>query len=211
MRRYALIASLLVILPIVGLVAWQHYLDHARSHRSLTVSYQDANSVELWRGDQLITPVKASGDKVEVRRMASDYTVKYRGDERFADGEVVVGIDVSEITIEPAFSSSVLADIYRDEQASIESVIYEEYPDIEALYDITNDRLYQRGEWYGATLTYSGDSLFNRDNLGIILQKTDGKWQLITKPPMPSVNIYTYPDTPINLLQSVNDALFSDN
>jgi hypothetical protein len=92
------------------------------------------------------------------------------------------------------------------EQSEIKTTLTAEYPAISTLYVVTPGKLYERGEWYGTTLTLKApDQLSNsRDTLRVLMQKKDGKWTVRTGPPQLLLSTKEYPDVPKSVLQDIN-------
>lgn len=78
------------------------------------------------------------------------------------------------------------------------------YPDAANLYIINKGNLYDRGQWYGTTLTYRGTDTDNRDTLRVLMEKKDSKWTVRTTPPQPLLSTASYPDVPKAILQNIN-------
>lgn len=208
--RYLLIG---IVLGLFLLLGEYLYLNQTRSTRQLVVNYSDAHSVNLHREidgeDYVMSRNISNGSTVDLERMAEGYSIHYAGNDGFADGQRQISLDDDVIDIKPALSDKVLADKYVTEKDAILAALYKEYPDAKELYKLTSDRLYEQADWFGAVLDYNSDARFNRDNLGLVMHKTDGSWTVVTKPPMPSLNKYAYPDTPIYILEAINKQLFS--
>lgn len=208
-KKHIFIGLALVIIPAILLVSEHLYLSHARSVKQVVVNHSDVSSVELWHGDDKVQSNIADGTSLSIKLLDTNYELRYTGNQGFSDGKIDIPKYAERVSITPSYSDEVLAKTYSKEKSAIVGVLRSAYPDSEELYDIKNDRLYQRGDWFGATLEYKGNSYFGRDSLGLIMQKVDGRWKLITDPPMPSVNIHTYPGTPMSVLDAVNSQLFS--
>lgn len=93
------------------------------------------------------------------------------------------------------------------EKPTIQGVLMAAYPKIGTDYTIVREQLFDKGQWYGALLTYKGTDLDNRDTLRVLMQKKDGAWVLRTTPPQPLLAAKQYPDVPRSVLQSINRAV----
>lgn len=97
--------------------------------------------------------------------------------------------------------------LLKAEQPTITSVLTATYPKITTDYTINPGRLYDQGQWYGTTLTYTGSDSMNRDTLRVLLQKKNGIWTIRTHPPEPLLSTIEFPDVPKSVLQSINKAI----
>ena len=90
------------------------------------------------------------------------------------------------------------------EQAAIDAVLIEKYPKIATDYVINKGQLFEKGKWYGTTLTYKGSDIDNRDTLRVLMEKKDDTWTLLTTPPRPILSAKEFPDIPKSILQTIN-------
>ncbi len=104
----------------------------------------------------------------------------------------------------PKPSADELSAMLDDEMEAIADALTSAYPDAANLYTINKGKLYDRGQWYGTTLTYRGPDTDNRDTLRILMQKKGNKWIVRTTPPQPLLSTVTYPDVPKEILQNIN-------
>ena len=83
-------------------------------------------------------------------------------------------------------------------------VLTAKFPTAVDLYTINQGQLFDRGQWYGTTLTYRGSDEDNRDTLRVLMQKKDGVWIVRTTPPQLLLSQKSYPDVPKAILQTIN-------
>lgn len=93
------------------------------------------------------------------------------------------------------------------EKPTIHGALLAAYPKISTDYTITREQLFDKGQWYGALLTYKGTDTDNRDTLRVLMQKKDGAWALRTTPPRMLLAAKQFPDVPRSVLQSINRAV----
>jgi len=207
MKRYIA----LFIVTIVALTAGYFTLSHYRTTKEFTVNYENITSATLYErsveGADVVKESVASGETIRIDQVSEDYFVEYRADNEFADGEADIDPYTDSITIEPGFSAEKLSSLYTVEKTAIMASMKSKYKDINELYEIKNDQLYQYGEWFGATLQYKGDSFFNKDNVGLVMQKKGNSWIVVTDPPLPLINSYKYDDMPQAVAESINKQL----
>lgn len=102
-----------------------------------------------------------------------------------------------------SYTDEKLAAMLVGEQTAINKAIVDRYPEQMKNYEIKNGRLYNQGEWFGATL-YSKDRE-NLDDLKIILKKDKGQWTVATTPPDIVLSQPVYKNIPFNILSQVNN------
>lgn len=90
------------------------------------------------------------------------------------------------------------------ELPTITNVMTAAYPKIATDYIVSKGRLYDKGQWYGAVLTYRGTDAMNRDTLRVLLEKKNGAWEMHTTPPEPLLSAKKYKNIPVSILKSIN-------
>ena len=90
------------------------------------------------------------------------------------------------------------------EESTILGVLTTAYPKITTDYNIAEGKLYDKGEWYGTTLTYRGKENLSRDTLRVLMQKKQGLWVLRTTPPQILLSTVEFPDVPKSVLMQIN-------
>ncbi|RYF29645.1 MAG: hypothetical protein EOO17_00455 [Chloroflexi bacterium] len=94
--------------------------------------------------------------------------------------------------------------LLQTELPTLAEVLTTKFPAAVDLYTINQGKLYDRGQWYGTTLTYRGSDEDNRDTLRVLMQKKDGVWIVRTTPPQLLLSQKSYPDVPKTILQTIN-------
>ena len=97
-----------------------------------------------------------------------------------------------------------LDNLLQTEQPTLAEVLTAKFPTAVDLYTINQGQLFDRGQWYGTTLTYRGSDEDNRDTLRVLMQKKDGVWIVRTTPPQLLLSQKSYPDVPKAILQTIN-------
>lgn len=90
------------------------------------------------------------------------------------------------------------------EQSVINGVLVGKFPLVATDYTVNKGQLFDKGQWYGTTLTYKGQDINNRDTLRVLMHKEGGVWKLLTTPPRPLLSIKEFPDVPKTILQAIN-------
>ncbi len=180
------------------------------SLRQLTVTYQNIHDVSIYKSSALdagkglkpAATITRSGEVIKLPK--GTYTVHYTGDEgyltRFQEFKLSKN---QEVRIDPDYSEARLASLLKEEQGSIHQAVLTEYPNT-ALYAFKGDKLYKKGDWFGAALIYQGTDIFNFDTVRVIAHKENGVWKVSTSPPTIVIDKYTYPDIPVEVLRDVN-------
>lgn len=110
-------------------------------------------------------------------------------------------------TASPKPTADQLEKMRDTELPTIKTVITTAYPLVATDYIINKGALFDRGQWYGTTLSYHGKDMMNRDTLRVLLQKKDGVWTLRTKPPVPLLSVEAFPDVPKDILKAINQPI----
>jgi hypothetical protein len=104
----------------------------------------------------------------------------------------------------PSLTKTQLDQELQAELPTITSVITGVYPKVASDYTINKGQLFDKGEWYGTTLSYHGSDTLNRDTLRVLLQKKQNVWIMRTTPPVPLLSAELLPDVPKSVLKTIN-------
>lgn len=155
------------------------------SHDSLLKTVNASRDISLQNGSYYIKP---SGNHIDISKI--NFTVNNK--------------DTS-ITINPDYSTEYLASLLKTEASSIQQTLTSTYGTTLNGFYVNPGYLYQKGGWYGTTLTQkvevSGDT---GDVYRIILQKKGDAWAVITKPQL-VLSSSVYRDTPVYIVNIVNN------
>lgn len=113
--------------------------------------------------------------------------------------------DTATIDTPFSYTEDYLDTLLKKEQADAQAVLYEAYPSAKNTYRLRHEKLYERGNIYGAILVARtpGD---NSDTLRVVMKKQKGKWTLLSTPPSPFLGAPDYPDIDIDTLADINRA-----
>lgn len=100
-----------------------------------------------------------------------------------------------------------LSEQLKSELPTILGVLNSKYPKIATDYVVNSGQLFDRGEWFGTTLSYRGTDTANRDTLRVLLQKVNGIWKIRTTPPEMILSAKDYPDVPKSILKAINQPI----
>ncbi|QHN42254.1 hypothetical protein GII36_00020 [Candidatus Mycosynbacter amalyticus] len=146
-------------------------------------------------------------DNQPVKLKKGTYQVRSVGAHIAADRHAqVIDGSTSNITAEFGYSRSYLDTLYLGEQQVIESTLIAAYPKVATDYDIRHGKLYHLGEVYGASLVMRDQSNDNADILHVLMEKKNGSWIILSKPPMPILSAPLYPSISRNILVDINRA-----
>ena len=200
----------LVVMVLLASLGGLHYYN---SFTTLSVSWADIDRVEVYEinsskeNQDSPPPVKTihrSGDTVKLHK--GRYFVYFIGDpgyeSRYRPADLSDGPRV--INFKPNYSDDHLRTQLKAELPTILSVLRNTLPAL-ASYQVQEGQLYSRGEWYGTTLVYKGNDIFNSDTLRLVMHQVDGKWLLVTGQPNIGLSKFDYPDVPKAILSSVNN------
>lgn len=117
--------------------------------------------------------------------------------------QLTVDSTTDEVEVTFHYTSDRLDTLYAQEATVIEAVIAKRYPKLSSLYDMTHAELYGTGDIFGATLV-ARDEGDNSDTLRILLEKREGVWIVISKPPVPVLTVVDFPDIDRDILLDIN-------
>jgi len=205
--RFIIIGTLIAI--VAGVTGYTYY-SYVNSFQLLTVTYSQKESpLTLYANpeDENSSPKEiqtvTSGEEMKLKK--GNYTLRAKG-KMIADYEKSISLKDEPISTSVAYqySENYLASLLLSEQIKISKVLLSAYPKLPNLYDQSRQKLYGRGDFYGEILTYKGDDSDNRDTLRVLMQKKNGKWIVITKPPQINLSIEEYPFVPKSALIDIN-------
>jgi len=205
-----LVASFIAVLVlIVGIVMLGNYLNS----QPVQVDFENVTKVDVYdaQPDQdnpsPVATITSSGSSVRLQKDTRHFFA-YEGAEGYASGTTEftpTGQENATVTISPYFSDAKLDALLDDELDAIRQTLRTKYGSPVNDYELQRGKLYKFGEWYGTTLKYVGDDIFNSDTLRVVLGKDDaGTWSVATDPPSISLSKFLFPDVPVEILRDVN-------
>lgn len=199
---------LFFLFSILILVCGFYASYYNKSRNTLVINYQNIQSIKLYsikgfEKGETAGDISQSGQEIKLEK--GKYVVQYDAVDGYEDS--IVELDFSEkrqvINLDPNYDTLRLDAILKKELKTIHGSLKNELPNID-VYDVRQGRLYKKGDWYGTVLIYKGSDLFNSDSLRVVMKKENGKWVIKTNPPSISLNKYSYPDVPEDILRDVN-------
>lgn len=211
-KRFWLISAGLLVCLIIGVLIY--FVNYFSSLQKVTITFKNIPKVSIYHysdiqdGSSSQTPkpiktTKTSGKTFELRK--GKYIIQYEGTEGY-EGRFVsfnLGDTPKKISLSPDFTKEKLEKILTNELPSINTTIAAEYPRV-TLYEIQRGNLLKNGEWYVSSLKYIGSDQYNDDTLKIVLKKSNNSWEVASHPPNISLNKYSNPNIPIEILVAAN-------
>ena len=172
----------------------------------LRVSFINVQKVDAYNSDNRQSPaysITKSADDLKLKH--GGYYIHAYGSDGYADTYKTVTMTSrhQSIDIKPYYSQAHLDTLLTSELSSIQSTLSNQFDNLPQ-YQVQKGTLYHFGEWYGTSLKYIGNDLFNADTLHVVLQKTNGQWKVVTTEPSISLSKLTYPDIPRDVIESFN-------
>lgn len=199
-KRVLLIAGLVLILGILGLI---NYLNN---QTTLKLTWIHAVRAEIYDSENSSQPIKVtnvSGTTLHLNKKV--YYVRYTGSDGYESSSKLVDLSNASqrVYYDPPYSEVHLQDILKNEGPVIQSALGSAFPAINQ-YKVQSEHLYKNGEWYGATLEYIGNDIFNSDTLRVVAHKVDGRWSIPVDHPDITLSALLYPKVPVDVLDAVN-------
>lgn len=200
MKKNIITILIIIILIIVGVVTY----NYINSFHNVSFYFEQNNSkVEIYNNKyKIINSFKSNTFNLSLEK--GEYYYKVIGDKYSSVTYPFKVIDKSEkINITPDYSDSYLALLLVNEKDDILNNLNNTYSKIIDNYKISNERLFKRGEWFGATIDKKTNNNFT-DTYKVIFHKVNNKWEMVRYPEI-VLTKYNYPDVPIEILNSLND------
>ena len=216
MRRLLVVLSLIIGISGVAFVIYQ------RSYQTLTITFNDSRSgvvvdVYKYNGDNDTNTVKPTdlvesnislNTSLKLRRGGYRILSKKNTSYQQIDEQINLADSVESVVIDPSYSNSELAAQLQNEQQAINKSLLSTFPNLQSLYTVGQQELFNKGEWYSATLEYKGFDYQNNDRLLVVAHKTKGVWAVITKPPEQTISNKKYPQIPRDIVIATNRKIF---
>lgn len=184
-----------VVLLLMNYLSWHDVtFNLSEGTKSITV-YDDSTS-------SVVGSLDKSGT---LRLREGSYYVVLSGDTVSEDViDITINSTTKNIDINPYFSTEYLAEHFKGEIVSINTVIKDKYSAILGNWVVEDGTFYHFGDWYtGSMYQPPNEQGGGGDNYGIILKKVNGEWQIAATPRI----IFRYADykeIPTDIIDSVN-------
>lgn len=210
------IRSLIVLIVLIIVISCLGFITYSSARNSTKIIFSSTNtekvsvySVAKTTGDGEPKLIKHLSSPTETLTLlkGEEYRVVYEAKDGYSDGEKNIRTDytLKRVDIKPLLSDESLSKMFTQaDLLEISSVFVATFPEDSQLYSLNPGKLLYDGTWYGATLTYRGDDVFNDDGLKIVFRKEAGKWEVKTTPPDITLSKYIYPEIPEEVLRATN-------
>ena len=187
LTKIAIILLGLIGVSLVGFQIWQE----VNSYSKVTFKFDLKEGKATIRGNN--TPEIEINNNQTLKLKHGNYRISTSGE----------GI-ANNVNVNFSYNKERLMSILDSERSDIENAIYNQYPNINDLYSIYNQAVYNQGEYYGATLNFRDQTSDQRDTLHILAKKENGKWRVLSLPPSPVLSAPKYPNVPKEILRKIN-------
>jgi hypothetical protein len=109
------------------------------------------------------------------------------------------------VVVSPAYSKTHLDTVLKTEQSAITTSFLTRYSHIISNYVVCNGSLYDRGQWYAATLSQKKQSPADSvDTYRFVMKKEGGTWSIVANPRI-VLSKFDFNDIPIAVLSNANN------
>ena len=132
------------------------------------------------------------------------FTVDYTGNGDYASGSESIPNERSvTIEIKPDYSEEKYKTLLDENIDSIKQVLLEKYPKADE-YSMDAGKMTEYGEYYCTKLIYKGTYSNDSDDLRVVFQQKEGKWQVVAEPSI-ILTQKNNPDVPFKILSIANN------
>lgn len=132
------------------------------------------------------------------------FTVDYIGNGDYASGSESIPNERSvTIEIKPDYSEEKYKTLLDENIDSIKQVLLEKYPKADE-YSMDAGKMTEYGEYYCTKLIYKGTYSNDSDDLRVVFQQKEGKWQVVAEPSI-ILTQKNNPDVPFKILSIANN------
>ena len=189
-------ASVIIIAAIVG---WLIYT----SYSTVTFTFDDENGRANIASTETGEITIAHNQTIRLKK--GEYTLNQFGEHIHTDSRAIMIEDSAQtIAVSFHYTPEYLEKQYEKEAAAIRSALLQEYPRLSQLYRISGSALYEKGQYYGAKLTYRDTKAANRDSLRVLMKKEDDTWRVMSRPPTPVLSAPDFPEVASATLETNN-------
>lgn len=194
----AIIVATVVI--IVGVILWNYLIFQKVVTLNPTAGTTIAIGSQVGEGTDIGTLLTKTSTKQILRLEPGHYVVQYSGTKDYQDQSIVINIvETTELTTPKLkLTQNKLDALLAIEKPAAQNAFSLVF-DVDG-YNITDDKLYQQGDWYSARLVPNNSSL---DTLRVIMKKENGQWKVAAGPSI-IFFIGDYPNIPQNVISVTN-------
>lgn len=214
--------ALVVIFIVLGAGLFS-FLE-ATSKRNLTITIPEGlqgYSVGIYRagkGAQAAAPESFIDTKNLIKEITAtttislkqgSYVVANKKNNDYEQQAETVTLDKkpAEITMKATYSNNKLADLLTANRSAVQQAVTTAIP-LAKNYKFGAEKLFQNGDWYGATLipnlSIEQERVTYVDKYHVIAHKESGTWKVLTPVPSLILSQVAYPDIPFDVLSETN-------
>ena len=212
--RSILIFTFVAAIFIGALIyAWDFFI----TQKVVKIIPSSNTSIEISSTDTKKEIIKTTNTK-DVRLRPGKYLFTYSGTSEYQEKseKITISSSIEIRTPSLSYTDQKLSQLLEAETATIQDALFKTIQKSD--YSISSEKLYITGNWYGAQLkpinwydvyakTTAGgsipDGIDSKDILKVIMEKVDGKWEVITKPSL-VFSIDDYPKIPESVIRAVD-------
>lgn len=199
LTKIAIILLGLIGVLLVGFQIWQE----VNSYSKVTFKFDLKEGKATIRGNN--TPEIEINNGQTLKLKHGNYRISTSGEGIDNSTQFIeINHKTNDVNVNFSYNKERLMSILDSERSDIENAIYNQYPNINDLYSIYNQAVYNQGEYYGATLNFRDQTSDQRDTLHILAKKENRKWRVLSLPPSPVLSAPKYPNVPKEILRKIN-------
>jgi hypothetical protein len=206
--------SIVIAAVVVTFAILMFLINYFNSYSYLTINIADNVKTYVYRLEHSEEEPKFNSDSplfeitsnAKYKLKKGPYVISSIADETYVQETKQIDLQgPASITITPSFTGKKLEALLNTNLLKIHTAIYKAYPSLKNYYRIGNEKLYSRGEWYGAVIESLNPQTY--DNRRVIVGNANGSWSVTTMPPPILISAPLYPQIPFNIITDVNNHL----
>jgi len=199
-KKYIVLITFFVIILTTTFIVSQVF-----SYHKVNLTVIDNVSMLVYKTEGSITTDIATIDKsTSLSLKNGTYCAKPLSDS-FDKSPICFDVENNDmsIIIDPDYSRTRLEALLSDQLAVVNAVITTKYGSIIDNYTVQDGQLYEKGQWYGTTLTEIVDRGGRGDVYRLVLNKKNNQWTVAAHPQI-VLSKFDYPNIPFSVLSNVN-------
>jgi hypothetical protein len=211
------------VLIIVSLLIFQYLtsketvsIKYADNAKGLTTSLYKLNSYDDdYNPEYSVTPenlVFETKSSTETKLKKDDYVVVFEGEGYTKKIQrISINKENKTIDVDASYTEDKLNQILDQEFETLKTTILDYLPLAKDSSQISRGKMYNKGDWYGTTITIKQTAEEQRNNYTdiyrVVINKRSGNWVVINKSPELIISSPNYPQVPRDILVDINKQL----
>lgn len=218
MKNLIKICLLIIVIVVIAVGVFGIYGNYFNK-QNLDIVFSNNNTgllLDIYKGragDDISNPAESDivanniSKNVTLHLKNGSYRIVSKNNPSFEKIDIKTYLDhkPNSVRINPSFSEVKVKELLNTERPNILKTLRSNYPNIDKLYTVNEGNLYYLDRWYGTTLSSKNSDITNNDTLRLILEKKDGVWELITKPPDIILSKVQLNNVPQDIIDKVNN------